>query len=316
MCGPSGIGGTKVQDAVAHRRRQVTGAIDFPEHWRTWGIIRRELAIETTIRLRDLTGMVSRRHYLLAWVLFWPLAGSAAVESSHQVASGPGGAVDPYESINRLSWELNYSYLDRYALRPVVHSYVEWVPQPVRNGVGNFTENFNEANYFVNNLLVGRVMDSGASVLRFAVNSTFGLLGFVDVAQDMGLERRAMSMSTVLGKATVNQGPYFMVPVYGPTTMRDAIGDTVDGLYFPYASMGWGYRLGLWALDGLDSRSRLVQQEAVLDNSLDPYGSAKDFYLHYEEAEVQDGRPKAASPSDAQQNSDDGALDQYMDEID
>ena len=141
--------------------------------------------------------MVSRRHYLLAWVLLWPLAGSAAVESSHQVASGPGGAVDPYESINRLSWELNYSYLDRYALRPVVHSYVEWVPQPVRNGVGNFTENFNEANYFVNNLLVGRVVDSGTSVLRFAVNSTFGLFGFVDVAQDMGLERRAMSMSTV-----------------------------------------------------------------------------------------------------------------------
>lgn len=69
------------------------------------------------------------------------------------MASGPGSAVDPYEPVNRLSWDLNYSYLDRYALRPVVHGYVAWVPQPVRNGVGNFTENFNEANYFVNNLL-------------------------------------------------------------------------------------------------------------------------------------------------------------------
>ena len=59
-----------------------------------------------------------------------------------------------------------------------------------------------------------------------------------------------------------------------------------------------------------------MQQEAVLDNSLDPYGSAKDFYLQYEEAKVQDGRPKSALPSGEQQNSDDGALDQYMDEID
>lgn len=260
--------------------------------------------------------MVSMKSIFGALILLWPLVGGAAASSPTSVASGPGGAVDPYEPVNRLSWDLNYSYLDRYALRPVVHGYVAWVPQPVRNGVGNFTENFNEANYFVNNLLVGRVTDSGTSVLRFAVNSTFGLLGFVDVAGDMGLERRAMSMSTVLGKATVNQGPYFMIPVYGPTTMREAIGDTVDGLYFPYASMGWGFRIGLWAVSGLDSRSRVVDQEAVLDNALDPYVTAKDFYLQYEEAKVQDGRPPAAHASGSEADPSDEELDQYMDEID
>lgn len=259
--------------------------------------------------------MIRMCRYLLAVSLIWPMASMAA--DSPSGATGPGGAVDPYETLNRASWKLNYDYLDRYALRPVVHGYVAWVPLPVRNGVGNFTENVNEANYFVNNLLVGRVEDSGVSVLRFALNSTVGLLGFVDVAQDMGIERRAMSMSTVLGKATMEQGPYFMVPVYGPTTMRTAIGDTVDGLYFPYASMGWGTRIGLWAVDGLSKRARVVDQEAVLDNALDPYLSAKDFYLQYEEAKVQDGRPAAShSATEQAQDGADGDLDQYLDEID
>jgi phospholipid-binding lipoprotein MlaA len=264
---------------------------------------------------KENSAMVSMRRYLLAVTLLLPL--NCMADGTPPAAFGPGGAVDTFETINRASWKLNYEYLDRYALRPVVHSYVAWVPQPVRNGVGNFTENFNEANYFINNLLVGRPADSGVSVLRFALNSTVGLLGFVDVAQDMGIERRSMNMSTVLGKATVTQGPYFMIPVYGPTTMRTLVGDTVDGLYFPYASLGWGPRIGLWAVDGLSKRAKLVDQEALLDNALDPYVSAKDFYLQYEEAKVQEGRPQAShSEAERSQSGEDQNLDQYLNEID
>ena len=80
--------------------------------------------------------------------------------------------------------------------------------------------------------------------------------------------------------------------------------------------MGWGFRIGLWAVDGLDSRARVVDQEAVLDNALDPYVTAKDFYLQYEEAMVQDGRPQAAHASGSESDPSDEALDQYMDEID
>ncbi len=227
-----------------------------------------------------------------------------------QKEAGVGGSSDPFEPLNRASWKLNYDYLDKYALRPVVHGYVAWVPQPLRTGVGNFVHNFDEPSNTLNNLLVGRVMDSGQSVLRFALNSTVGLLGFIDVADGMGLSERRMEMKTVLGKATVNEGPYFMIPVYGPTTMRGLIGDTVDGLYFPYGKMTWAMRAGHWALDGLDSRSRLVDQEAVLDNSLDPYLSAKDFYLQYQEGQVQDGKAPAKDKES------DEELNKYMDEID
>ncbi|MGL4205440.1 MAG: MlaA family lipoprotein, partial [Aeromonadaceae bacterium] len=185
-------------------------------------------------------------------------------------------------------------------------------PAPIRDGVGNFVDNFDEPNNTVNNLLVGRFADSGRSALRFVLNTTLGLFGSVDVADGMGLSRRSMSMSTVLGKATMEQGPYFMVPVYGPTTLRNVIGDTADGLYFPYGNMTFAMRATHWVVSGLDSRSRLVDQEAVLDNSLDPYLSSKDFYLQYEEAKVQEGR----APSHSSGQSDDAELDRYMDEID
>lgn len=241
--------------------------------------------------------------------------GKPSPDASSRKSTLPGGAVDPYEPLNRMSWDLNYNYLDRYALRPMVHAYVDWVPTPIRNGIGNVTENLNEANYFVNNLLVGRVADSGTSVLRFALNSTVGLLGMVDVASDMGIQRKSMSMSTVLGKATVDQGAYFMVPLYGPTTMRSAIGDTVDGLYFPYVNMNLWTRVAIWATDSFSKRARVVDQEAVLDNALDPYVTAKDFYLQYEESKVLDGQaPKPQPASDAEDN--DAEVDRYLDEID
>ncbi len=240
------------------------------------------------------------------------LAAPSSQEKSRQVELGVDGSSDPFEPANRIGWSLNYEYLDRYAFRPVVHGYVDWIPAPIRDGVGNFVDNFDEPNNTVNNLLVGRVADSGRSILRFVLNTTLGLLGTVDVADGMGLSRRSMSMSTVLGKATVEQGPYFMVPVYGPTTLRNMIGDTVDGLYFPYGDMSFAMRATHWVISGLDSRSRLVDQEAVLDNSLDPYLSSKDFYLQYEEAKVQEGRApgkSSAAPNDAE-------LERYMDEID
>lgn len=230
-------------------------------------------------------------------------------------AVGPGGARDPYEPINRATWSLNYDYLDHYALRPAVHAYVHWVPSPVRTGIGNVTSNINEANYFVNNLLIGRVGDSGASVFRFAVNSTVGLLGFFDVAHYMGVDQRPMSMSTVLGKAQMEQGAYIMVPLMGPTTMRGLLGTVIDGLYFPYSNLSLGTRIGIFAVDGFSKRARVINQESVIDNALDPYVSAKDFYLQYEENKVQKGAGKQAAPA-GKHDSPDEALHQYMDEID
>lgn len=220
-----------------------------------------------------------------------------------------GSAVDTLETPNRVvGWTLNYDVFDRYILRPVAHAYAA-LPQPVQTGVGNFTYNLSEPNNILNNLFIGEPGDSAVSLSRFVINSTIGILGFIDVASAMGLEPKTMEMKTVLGKAGMEQGPYLMIPVYGPTTGREVQGDTVDNL--PYAFFPWFVGIGVWALDGIHSRAQLLDQEGVVDNALDPYVQTRDIYLMYSEGKVD---PDAAMQQDS---SEDEPLDEeFLDEID
>lgn len=226
---------------------------------------------------------------------------------------GPGGSSDHFESINRGFWWFNYDIMDRKAVRPAVHWYVDTVPAPLRDGVANFANNFEEPNNFVNNLLVWNLRGSFGSVFRFMVNTTVGLGGFIDVASRLGVERNAMEMSTVLGKWSIDQGPYLMYPVYGPSTVRSTVGDVVDGLYFPFSEMTFVMKAARWGLDGLSVRSQMIPQEPMLDNSLDPYANIRDFYLQYDEAKVQ-GLADLHGLSPAEPV--DPGLDDYLDEID
>lgn len=225
-----------------------------------------------------------------------------------------GGTTDPFIGINRGFWWFNYEVLDKPVLRPVVHSYVDWVPEPVRDGVGNFANNFEEPSSFVNNLLLAEFSSAGATLFRFTVNSTVGLLGFIDVAGHLGVERRPMSMSTVLGKAHMEQGPYFMLPLYGPTTLRGLIGRTVDTLYFPWSVMSWPLTWTVRGMDGLTSRTKVIDQEPILDNALDPYQNAKDFYLQHEQAKV--FRELGQKEPYAGGSGNETGLEDYLDEID
>ena len=237
-----------------------------------------------------------------------------ATHISPDYPSGPGGSTDSFPTFNRAMWWFNYDILDKNVLRPVVHSYVEWVPAPFRTGVSNFVANLDEPNNTVNNLLLGEFKHSGASLARFSLNSTVGMLGLFDIATDMGIERREMSMSTVLGRAKMTQGPYFMIPVAGPMTVRSGIGQLVDNLYWPYSYMTTPVTLAKFAISGLDARSKVIDQESIIDNAFDPYITTRDFYLQYQEAKVQ-GKKAAAmgSKSDAET---DAEVEKYLDEID
>ncbi len=226
-----------------------------------------------------------------------------------------GNSSDPYEKINRGIWTFNYDYLDRYALRPIVHSYVDYMPAPIRTGVHNFVNNFREVNNVVNNALTANFADSGISAGRLVVNSTIGLLGFIDVASDMGMEHKPMTFSTVLGKWNVGNGPYIQVPFVGMTTPRSIVGSVVDNIYFPYSELEWYWMLSYAVVSALDSRAGLINQEDLLDRSMDPYASARDFYLQYQESLVlgKEGTEAMQLQRDAQEEKD---LEEYMDEID
>ncbi|MFB2864602.1 VacJ family lipoprotein [Aeromonas sp. MdU4] len=221
---------------------------------------------------------------------------------------------DPFQGANRAMWAVNYDVLEPYVTRPVVHGYARYVPQGMRDGIENLVENFNEPSSMINHLVSGDLKGAGTNLGRFTLNTTVGLLGIFDVAKHTGLERNKLEMDTVLGKADIGDGAYLMVPVYGPTTTRKLVGDTIDTIYFPYALLTLPLRVVHWALDGLGTRSKLIDQERIIDNSLDPYSLTKDFYLQYNQGKVT-GK-KAELKETPQEQSDDANLDQYMDEID
>lgn len=219
----------------------------------------------------------------------------------------PGNSIDAIEPVNRyVGWNFDYYVLDRYMLRPLAHGY-RHLPQFVQSGVGNFFGNIDDLTSSVNNLVLGEVGDSGLSVSRFALNSTVGLLGLVDVAGYLGIEPHRMKFSTVAGRAGADQGAFIMMPFTGPTTERDLHGNTIDSWPY-YLWTGPFVQLVLRAVNGVHDRSRLVDQEDMIDNALDPYAQTRQIYLMYQQGKV--------DPQAAERNEEEELDESFLDEID
>ena len=227
---------------------------------------------------------------------------------------------DPIEPVNRLIWDFNYQILDTYLYRPVTQSYVDWVPTGGRKAINNFVLNFEEPSTMINNLIQLEFKHSASALFRFSINSTFGILGFFDLADKMGVERHRESFSNVLGRWSVPNGPYLMLPVLGPRSTRKLVGGFVDGLYFPFSYLTFWQSLGLWGLDGLDKRESLLGQETLLEQSLDPYLFVKEAYIQYEAfkfySNSEDINRFMEEKSETQEAEFDTYLDDYLDEID
>jgi phospholipid-binding lipoprotein MlaA len=215
---------------------------------------------------------------------------------------------DPFEGFNRAMWDVNYLYLDKYFFRPVAHSYNDYVPLPVKSGINNVITNLDEPSSLVNNTLQGKWGWAANAGGRFTVNSTLGLLGIFDVAQMMGMERKQDDFNEVLGYYGVPNGPYFMMPFFGPYVTRELASDWVDGLYFPLSEFTMWQSAVKWGLKSIDSRAKAIDQERLLDNALDPYAFVKDAYFQHMDYKVYDGNVPATQD-------DDELLDEFMDEL-
>lgn len=225
---------------------------------------------------------------------------------------------DPIEPINRVVWDFNYLVLDAYIYKPVTETYVEWIPNGGRKAINNFVLNFDEPSTMVNNLIQFEFKNAAGAFARFSLNSTFGLLGFFDVAEVGGIPRRRETFSNVLGRWHVPHGPYLMVPVIGPRSARKLVGGFVDGLYFPMNYLNFWQSGALWGLDGLDKRESVLGQEKLLEQSLDPYIFAKEAYMQYEAFKFYQNSEDINLLFEQQQQSSDEEqdLDEFMDEID
>ena len=196
-------------------------------------------------------------------------------------ASGPAADPrDPLEPLNRGIYQFNVD-VDRALLKPVATAYVEVAPPPVRTGVNNFFGNLRDGWSAVNGVLQLRPREATENGMRFAINSTFGLVGLLDIASEMGLERTTLDFGMTLGHWGVPDGPYLMLPLLGPSTLRDTAALPVDAQGNAVGQVGHvPTRNELRALSVVDQRAGLLRAGDMLQEAaLDPYSFLRDSYL-------------------------------------
>jgi phospholipid-binding lipoprotein MlaA len=221
-------------------------------------------------------------------------------------ASLPQGAKpdprDRFERFNRGIYAFNVK-IDHGVLRPVARAYVKVTPQPVRTSVHNFVDNLIYSRTIINDFLQGKFRDFGTDSTRLLINSVFGLGGLFDPASRAGLDRHRTDFGQTLGIWGVHSGPYLMLPLLGPSTVRDAIGLLPDEYLTPspYIKPVWIP----WTLSGIevvDIRVGLLDQDKLLDSSYDPYALVRSVWLQRREYLIHPDAP----PSPEEQFPDQG----------
>ena len=203
-------------------------------------------------------------------------------------ASGPArNPTDPFESFNRSMYSFNEG-VDKAVLKPVAQGYRAVTPQPVRAGVENFFNNLEDLWSSLNGVLQLRPKVAAEDFMRFGVNTVFGLGGVLDVASEMGIERHNEDLGKTLGRWGVPSGPYLVMPLFGPSTVRDATTITLENRYDPVAQIDPARaRNATTALRLVDTRSGLLRLGNLLDEAaLDKYSFTRDAFLQRRRAEI------------------------------
>jgi phospholipid-binding lipoprotein MlaA len=213
--------------------------------------------------------------------------------------TGERNAADPFESANRKVYAFNDG-VDRYTLKPTAKAYEKAVPKLVRTSVTNFFTNLDYPITIVNQLLQGKLKAAGQDTLRFAMNTTLGIGGLFDPASDANLPRHDEDFGQTLGKWGVPAGPYVMLPLLGPSHLRDVPSHVFNRFVEPFYWYDYGSER--WISLGLslvDKRARLLPLEPTLARTYDPYGFIRDAYTQRRLFQVYDGDiPESMLPKD------------------
>lgn len=201
-------------------------------------------------------------------------------------------ARDPMESFNRTVFGFN-EVVDKAVLKPVATGYKAVTPDWMRKGVGNFFNNLQDMWSAVNNGLQGRGQEFSDSVGRVMVNSSIGLLGLIDVASDLNIERHTADFGLTLGRWGVPPGPYVVLPILGPYTLREVAAFAVDTRGMPVYNIGeQDTRTWLPIVDVVDLRAKYLSAGDVLEGAaLDPYSFRRDAYFQRQRNIQFDGNP-------------------------
>ncbi len=227
------------------------------------------------------------KKWLLIAVLLPVLAACASTPPSSDTSQQPN--VDPYEGFNRAMYGFNNG-LDTYLIKPIAQGYRFITPNFMETGVSNFFSNLLEIRNLFNSGLQAKGKKTAVHTGRFLVNSTVGVLGLIDVAQHMGMDKLdGEDFGQTMGVWGIGSGPYIVLPFLGPSTVRDGLGLPVDAYLDPVTYVDKvRVRNSLNAGEIIDTRARLLDTEKLLSG--DRYIFIRDAYLQRREYLIEDGK--------------------------
>ena len=254
---------------------------------------------------------------LLRWAVIAALGASTAIVTgcattreaieSVKTAGSRFDRFDPIEPVNRVVYTFN-DKIDKAVVKPVALGYKTILPTQVRYCISNVFGNIADVPTSLNNFLQGKIKEGGSDLCRVGVNTTVGLLGCFDIASKWGFEKHNEDFGQTLGRWGVQTGPYIVLPLLGPSTLRDAVAlfavdSRIDPVRYvndvPVRNISYGVRL-------IDRRAQLLDTTNFLeDAALDPYIFVRDAYLARRRSLVNDGDsppPTDATGGDAQQS--------------
>ena len=195
--------------------------------------------------------------------------------------------IDPFQDLNEKTHNLNQG-LDETIATPIAKVYRKVTPDFVEVGVTNFTDNIEDINIALNNLLQAKIKEGLSDILRFTINSTIGLLGFFDPASSMGFQKHSEDFGQTLAVWGVSDGPYIVLPILGPSSLRDTLARIPEAFMTPLLLIDHdrtGYELT--AIDLLDKRARYLGLESIVVG--DEYLFYRDAYFQSREFDINDG---------------------------
>ena len=217
------------------------------------------------------------------------LSACASIQQTERVAK-----IDPFERVNRAVFSFNEA-ADDYVIKPAAEAYKFVLPEFVRTGVTNFFSNINDVLIAANNLLQGKPSNAASDIGRFLVNSTIGILGFFDVATDMGLDKNREDFGQTLAVWGVGDGPYVVLPFFGPSNVRDTVGLVVDietDFMINTNKLNSDEKIAVNGLRIINRRADLLDAGQLLeDAAFDKYSFLRDGYIQRRRSQIYDGEP-------------------------
>jgi phospholipid-binding lipoprotein MlaA len=206
--------------------------------------------------------------------------------------TGSGDPRDPFEPVNRAIYNFNDGF-DKVLAKPAAEAYRAIVPDLVRDGISNVFSNINDVIVALNNLLQGKVPEAINDVGRIMVNTTLGILGWRDVATELGVPKNNEDFGQTLGRWGFSDGPYIVLPILGPSSVRDTFGWVGDIYTSPLVGINdVSTRNGVIAFRFVTVRADLLEATNILETAaLDPYEFVRDAYLQRRRSLVYDGNP-------------------------